>query len=57
MRLDHLLSRESDIWSKLVFDQMDRKSKFQYCSILRAMQMVSQSIRDSETRNVNNAGV
>ena len=50
-------SRESDIWLKLVFNQMDRKSKFQYCSILRAMQMVSQSIRDSETRNVKNAGV
>ena len=57
MRLDHLLSRESDIQLKLVFGWMDRESKFQYCSILRVMQMIPQrSIRDSETRNAERRG-
>ena len=35
MRLDHLLSKESDIQLKLVFGWMDRENEFQYCSILR----------------------
>ena len=57
MRLDHLLSRESDIQLKLVFDWMDRGNRFQYCSILRVMQMTPQrSIRDSETRNAERRG-
>ena len=57
MRLDHLLSRESDIQLKLVFDWMDRESKFQYCSILRVMQMMPQrSIREAY-RNARSMGV
>ena len=47
MRLDHLLSRESDIQLKLVFDWMDRESKFQYCSILRVMRMTPQEHKGS----------
>ena len=45
MRLDHLLSRESDIQLKLVFGWMDRENRFQYCSILKAMRMDLQGIR------------
>ena len=57
MRLDHLLSRESDMMSQLVWIIMDRESRFQVCSILRVMQMIPQrSIRDSETRNAERRG-
>ena len=57
MRLDHLLSRESDMTGQLVWSIMDKGSRFQVCSILRVMQMIPQrSIRDSETRNAERRG-
>ena len=37
MRLDHLLSRESDILTRLDLDEMDRESEIQDCSILKAL--------------------
>ena len=37
MRLDHLLSRESDILTRLDLDKMDRESEIQDCSILKAL--------------------
>ena len=37
MRLDHLLSRESDILTRLDLDEMDRENEFQDCSILKVL--------------------
>ena len=37
MRLDHLLSRESDILTRLDLDKMDRESEIQDCSILKVL--------------------
>ena len=45
MRLDHLLSRESDMTEQLVWSIMDKGNEFQYCSILKAMRMDLQGIR------------